>query len=207
MYEYESALYDEGYRHIAGVDESGRGPLAGPVMACAVILPKGLIIEGVKDSKQLSPKRREALYEKILNDAVSYGIGVVGADEIDRINILMATMEAMRQAVAALSPQPDAVIVDGNRLPDLPTGVCAKCIIKGDELCHTIAAASIIAKVTRDHFMGDLHEKYPLYGFRQHKGYGTKQHVEAIRQHGVCAFHRKSFKVRALSHESPSPFI
>ncbi len=189
---YERTAREEGYTLVCGVDEAGRGPLAGPVFAAAVILPPDTIIEGVNDSKKLSEKKREALFDVIRKKALAYGIAAADHNEIDDINILNATYLAMRRAVEMLDPAPDLIIVDGNRLPpDLPAE--ARTLVKGDALCHSIACASILAKVSRDRFMMAMADKYPQYQFEKHKGYGTAAHIAALREHGVCPIHRRSF--------------
>ncbi len=189
---YEQSAIEEGFTSVCGVDEAGRGPLAGPVFAAAVIMPQGLVIEGVNDSKKLSAVKREMLFDVICEKAVSYGIGAASEEEIDSINILQATYLAMRRAVAQLDTAPDLILVDGNRLP--PQLPCeGRTLIKGDSLSHSIACASILAKVSRDRFMLLLDEKYPQYGFAKHKGYGTKEHIEALREHGASSVHRRSF--------------
>ena len=188
---YEKLYYDEGAEYIAGVDEVGRGPLAGPVLACAVILPKGLLIEGINDSKRLTEKRREKLDKIIRESAVGVSIGIVEPEAIDEINILQATIKAMTSAVNGLTIQPDVVLTDALNLPGLH--IRQRAIINGDSLSMSIAAASIVAKVARDKMMRDYHEFYPEYGFDQHKGYGTKKHIEAIRLFGLCPIHRISF--------------
>ncbi len=191
--EIEQALWVEGIESIAGVDEAGRGPLAGPVVAAAVILPKGLLIEGVNDSKKLSPKRREILFHAIYDKALSVGVGIVSHEVIDRINIYQATILAMRKAVDKLNPLPSMVLADGNIFKH--ESLRYRNVINGDATSATIAAASIIAKVTRDSLMREYHEQFPLYGFDRHKGYGTKLHMEALRQHGACPIHRRSFRL------------
>ena len=189
---YERAAHEEGYTLVCGVDEAGRGPLAGPVFAAAVILPPDTLIEGVNDSKKLSEKKREALFDIICEKALAYGIAAADHSEIDDINILNATCLAMRRAAEMLDPAPDLIIVDGNRLPPgLPAE--GRTLIKGDALCHSIACASILAKVSRDRFMLAMAEKYPQYQFENHKGYGTAAHIAALREHGVCPIHRRSF--------------
>ena len=188
----ERTLQSEGYRHVAGVDEAGRGPLAGPVVAAAVILPPDCVIPGVTDSKQLTPKQREDLFAKIQGISIAVEIGCIDNTVIDRVNILQATLLAMRDAVEQLSPPPDYVLVDGTHLPVIAAP--SRAIPKGDSLSQTIAAASIIAKVTRDRLMVEFDDIYPEYGFRQHKGYGTVQHRQAIARHGACPIHRRSFK-------------
>ena len=192
LWKYEHAAYQEGIDLVCGVDEAGRGPLAGPVCAAAVILPRDLEIEGLNDSKKLSDKRRRALYEVITEQAISYGIAMVDEKVIDEINILQATFLAMRQAVLQLSEKPALALVDGNREPDFGD-IPIKTIIKGDSLSANIAAASILAKVTRDRFMEEQDAIYPQYGFCVHKGYGTKAHYEALHMYGPCPIHRRTF--------------
>lgn len=191
LWDIEDAIYDEGETLLCGVDEAGRGPLAGPVCAAAVILPRGLEIEGLDDSKKLSEKKREALFDLICAEAVSYGIAFASVEEIESMNILNAAMKAMNRAIAKLSPQPSLALIDGNRNSaiELPS----RCIVKGDSKCADIAAASVLAKVTRDRYMLQMAEKYPQYGFEKHKGYGTKLHYEALREYGPCDIHRPSF--------------
>lgn len=191
MLEIENELYKEGYKYIAGVDEAGRGPLAGPVCAAAVILPEGVIIDGINDSKKLSEKKRELLFDEIIKKALSYSVQFIEPAVIDEINIKKATSLAMHNAVSALSVSPSFVIIDGN--DNIPFDIPYKYIIKGDSLSQSIAAASILAKVSRDRLMTALDEKYPGYGLKKHKGYGTKEHMEAIRKLGVSEIHRKSF--------------
>lgn len=193
---YEKEAQNSGYNIVCGVDEAGRGPLAGPVFAAAVILPQGLVIEGIDDSKKLSEKNREALYIEIKSLALAFNVAFATEKEINEVNILNATFLAMKRAVEGLSLRPDLVLIDGNRAPELelPT----KTIIKGDSLSASIAAASILAKVERDRLMKKLSEKYPSYGFEKHKGYGTKMHVEAIKKHGPAEIHRKSFLKKIL---------
>jgi len=188
---FEKMYYRRGYHRIAGVDEVGRGPLAGPVIAAAVILPEGGIKEKLFDSKKISSKKREHLYETIFTEAQGVGIGIVGQEEIDRINILQATLKAMAFAIENLPIPPDFILIDGPQGITLP--IPQKPIRKGDQLCNSIAAASIIAKVTRDRMMLACHQKYPQYNFARHKGYGTKEHRKAIEKFGVCELHRKSF--------------
>lgn len=190
-YAYEQQAVEDGYETICGIDEAGRGPLAGPVCAAAVILPRGLVIDGLNDSKKLTPKRREALYDEITAEAVAYGIAFADEKEIDRINILQATFVAMRRAMDALSLRPDAALVDGNRDPRL--GIPAYCIVKGDGKSPSIAAASILAKVTRDRLMEKLDREFPQYQFARHKGYPTALHYEMLEKYGVSPVHRKSF--------------
>ena len=191
--EFEEACWGQGLEHIAGVDEAGRGPLAGPVVAAAVILPKGMIIEGVNDSKKLSAKQREALFHVVYERALSVGVGIVSHEVIDRINIYQASILAMRKAVEHLTIPPSIVLADGNSFKHESWRY--QNIIDGDALSVTIAAASVVAKVTRDSLMLEYHEQFPLYGFDRHKGYGTKFHVEALRQHGMCPIHRRSFHI------------
>ena len=192
LWSYERACRDEGFATVCGVDEAGRGPLAGPVCAAAVILPQDLEIKGLNDSKKLTEKRREALYDVIVREAVAYGIAFADEKEIDEINILQATFLAMRRAVEQLSVRPSIVLVDGNREPDLGD-LPVKTIVKGDSLSANIAAASILAKVTRDRFILEQDAIYPQYGFAVHKGYGTKAHYAALTQYGACPIHRRSF--------------
>lgn len=192
MLRYEEHSYQQGYQAIAGLDEAGRGPLAGPVVAAACILPKDLLIAGVNDSKKLSAKMREQLFKRLTTDpSIIYGIGIVEAVEIDQINIYQATIQAMWKAVEQLTFRPDYLLIDGMGIshPSIP---CQK-IIKGDQLSLSIAAASIIAKKTRDDLMRAYHEQWPCYGFDQHKGYGTAKHLESLGQYGPCAIHRYSF--------------
>ena len=194
----ENTRYSDTIQCICGVDEAGRGPLAGPVYAAAVILPRGLVIEGLNDSKKLTEKRREALYDVIVEQAVAYGIGSADEKEIDEINILQATFLAMRRAIAQLFVRPDLALIDGNRDSDF--GVPAETVIGGDGKSANIAAASILAKVTRDRVMLDYAEQYPQYGFDVHKGYGTKRHYEALREYGPCPIHRQSFLRKFYEH-------
>ena len=188
---YENEAFDNGFECVCGVDEAGRGPLAGPVCAAAVILPRGCIIEGLNDSKKLSEKKREQLFDVITEKAEAYSIAMASEKEIDEINILQATFLAMRRAVGSLDIKPDFVIVDGNRDPLL--GIKTMTLVKGDSLCESVAAASVLAKVTRDRYMLKLCEKYPEYQFQKHKGYGTKLHYEMIEKYGISDIHRKSF--------------
>jgi ribonuclease HII len=189
---FEKMYYSQGYERIAGVDEVGRGPLAGPVVAAAVILPKDGIEQKLFDSKQISSKKREDLYEWILTKALGVGIGTIGQEEIDLLNILQATLKAMILAVQDLPMSPDLILIDGPQNLKLP--VSQKPIRKGDQLSNSIAAASIVAKVTRDRMMLEWHQKYPQYNFAKHKGYGTKEHRGAIEKFGVCELHRKTFR-------------
>lgn len=188
LWEIESELP---FDLICGVDEAGRGPLAGPVCAAAVILPKGLVIPGLNDSKKLSDKRRRELFPIIQQEAVSFGIAFASQEEIDEINILQATFLAMRRAMEQLNPQPEFALIDGNRETDF--GVPCKTVIKGDSMSANIAAASVLAKVTRDNWMMEAAEKYPGYGFEIHKGYGTKAHYAALEKLGPCPIHRRTF--------------
>lgn len=194
--EYENEAQKDGYKIICGVDEAGRGPLAGPVFAAAVILPHNHIIDGVNDSKKLSEKKRDALFDKILDECLCYSIGNASEDEIDEINILQATFLAMRRAVDTLKFAPDCALIDGNRSPRLD--IETRTIIKGDSKSESIAAASILAKVSRDRYMLEMAEKYPEYLFEQHKGYGTKLHYEKIEEYGISPIHRKSFLKKIL---------
>ena len=191
MLETENRAHEAGFQAVCGIDEAGRGPLAGPVFAAAVILPPGLIIEGLNDSKKLSEKKREELFDIIRRDAAAYGIGMADHREIDQLNILQATFLAMRRAVEALPCTPDLLLVDGNRDPSL--GIETMTMVKGDARSASIAAASVLAKVSRDRFMLELDRQYPAYQFAQHKGYPTKAHYQAIRENGVSPVHRKTF--------------
>jgi len=195
--ELEQALWQQGFQNIAGVDEAGRGPLAGPVIAAAVIFPKDCMIDGVNDSKQLSAKQRDLLFDRIHAQALAVGVGRVDHTEIDRINILQATMLAMKYALEQLPAPPDYVLVDGNYFTH--KGYQFKTIVEGDAKSFTIAAASIIAKVTRDRLMMKLDARYPEYGFAKHKGYGTQQHLDALKQYGLCEIHRRTFTRKFLN--------
>ncbi len=198
LYAYEEKALAEGYELIAGVDEAGRGPLAGPVSVAAVILPRGLYLPHLNDSKKISPRQREELYEEIREKAVAVGTSLIDAAIIDRVNIYQATINGMYEAVFALKPAPDQVFIDAVRLEQLPMPSLS--IIKGDAKSASIAAASIIAKVTRDRLMDDYDREYPQYGFSRHKGYGTAQHIEALKKYGPCPIHRKSFEpVKSIS--------
>jgi ribonuclease HII len=188
----ESIRRERGYDYIAGVDEAGRGPLAGPVVAAAVIMPGGVAIPGVKDSKKMTEKARETAFSIINKTAISIGIGVVSNNIIDKSNILTASLEAMRLAVLGLDPAPGYLLVDGTQ--KIPLIIPQDCIIKGDQLCHCISAASVIAKVYRDRIMSAYDEMFPEYGFIQNKGYGTAGHLNAIRKHGACPIHRLTFR-------------
>ena len=189
--EFEKEALAKGYKSVCGVDEAGRGPLAGPVCAAAVILPEGVIIDGVNDSKKLSEKKRESLFDVIREKALSYSIAYATVDEIEEINILNATMLAMRRAIDGLEIKADYAMIDGNKIP--PIDIDAECIVKGDAKSMSIACASILAKVSRDRLLYKYAEEYPMYGFDKHKGYGTKVHREAILKYGPCPYHRKSF--------------
>jgi ribonuclease HII len=191
MLMYEKAVYKCGYSNIAGIDEAGRGPLAGPVMAAAVILRRDILISGVDDSKKLGPDKRDKLFDIIMSQALSVGVGVVSPSEIDEINILQATRRAMLYAVQNLSREPDYLLIDG--ITTIQSLLTQKTIKKGDSLSLSIAAASIIAKVTRDRYMIDMDSKFPGYGFAKHKGYGSAAHLEAIRKLGPSAIHRLTF--------------
>lgn len=189
---FEREAYQAGYNLIAGVDEAGRGPLAGPVVASAVILPKGIRIPSIDDSKKLLEGKREILYNIILKHAISVGIGIVDEKTIDEINILQASIRAMKTAIEGLSQKPDFVLTDAVPLPEI--SIPHKPIIKGDARSISIAAASIIAKVTRDRLMCEYHKKYPMYKFISNKGYGTAEHLAMLRKHGPCEIHRRTFK-------------
>ena len=191
LWKLENEIYDSGVKLLCGVDEAGRGPLAGPVCAAAVILPRGCEISGLNDSKKLTEKKREELYDRIIDSAVSYGIAFGTVEEIEALNILGATFLAMNRAIAKLDPQPELALIDGNRNAGIL--VNSRCIVKGDASCADIAAASILAKVTRDRYMLELASQYPQYHFEQHKGYGTKLHYEALREFGPSPVHRPSF--------------
>lgn len=195
-YFYEDAARREGFHAVCGIDEAGRGPLAGPVFAAAVILPENCAIEGINDSKKLTPKKREKLFDEIEAGAVAYGIGFATEQEIDAANILQATFLAMKRACDALNVRPDLALVDGNRMPQL--GVETRTIIKGDACSASIAAASILAKVSRDRLLCRIDEIYPQYGFARHKGYGTAYHVEMLRKYGPCPVHRRTFLKKIL---------
>lgn len=191
LWKLENEIYDSGVKLLCGVDEAGRGPLAGPVCAAAVILPRGLEIPGLNDSKKLTEKKREELFDRIMDSAVSYGIAFASVEEIEALNILGATFLAMNRAIGKLDPQPELALIDGNRNSGIT--VVSRCVIKGDANCADIAAASILAKVTRDRLMLELAAQYPEYHFEQHKGYGTKLHYEALREFGPSPVHRPSF--------------
>ena len=191
-YEFEKAAVNSGFSCICGVDEAGRGPLAGPVCAAAVILPAGAVIEGLDDSKKLTEKKREMLYDIIKQTAVAYSVAYGTLEEIETVNILEATYLAMNRAIEGLNVKPDFALIDGNRVP---RGIKIPCetIVKGDSKSMSVAAASVLAKVTRDRLMLEYDKKYPGYNFKKHKGYGTKEHTELIKQYGPCEIHRLSF--------------
>jgi ribonuclease HII len=197
---FEASLWQKGLTFVAGVDEAGRGPLAGPVVAAAVIFPSQFFLDGVDDSKRLTLEQREQLYPQILASCTTYGVGIVSVEEIDQINIYQAAMLAMRLALARLSPAAQHVLVDGRAIPKLELPQTA--IIKGDGLSFTIGAASIIAKVERDRIMHDYHRRFPHYGFNRHKGYATPAHLEALGQYGPCEIHRRSFHPRVLQSKT-----
>lgn len=196
-FEFEAAAEKRGFKFICGVDEAGRGPLAGPVCAAAVILPENAVIEGLNDSKKLSEKKREKLFEVITETAVAYSVAFAEVEEIEAVNILNATFLAMNRAINGLSVKADYALIDGNRLPE---GIKIPCetVVKGDAKSASIAAASILAKVTRDRLLKEYDEKYPQYNFKKHKGYGTREHTELILKYGPCEVHRKSFLKKLL---------
>ncbi len=198
-YSVENEYREKGFNVICGVDEAGRGPLAGPVYAAAVILPSDCVIEGLNDSKKLTEKKREALFDKIKEKALVYGIASADEKEIDEINILNATFLAMKRAIDSLSVKPDLALIDGNQKPH--TDIEEVTVIKGDAKSMSIAAASVLAKVSRDRFMLEMAEKYPQYEFARHKGYGTKLHYEKIAQYGVCDIHRRTFLKKILGEQ------
>ena len=191
LWKKENELYEQGYTRLCGVDEAGRGPLAGPVYAAAVTLPRGLVIPGLNDSKKLSEKKREELFDVITAKALDYAIAFATVEEIEERNILGATMLAMNRAIAGLKKKPDLALIDGNRNAGIETP--SLCVVKGDASCADIAAASILAKVSRDRVMLELAKEYPEYHFEQHKGYGTPLHYAALREHGPSPVHRPSF--------------
>ena len=195
-FSYELKAHKDGYKIVCGIDEAGRGPLAGPVFAAAVILPENYSHEILNDSKKLSEKKRDLVYDDIIRDAVAYSIGVATESEIDDINILNATFLAMKRAVDGLKIKPDFAYIDGNQYPK--TGVKEETIVKGDSKCMSVAAASIIAKVSRDRYMLEIAERYPEYQFEKHKGYGTKLHYEMVEKFGVSPVHRRSFLKKIL---------
>ena len=196
LWTIEKEKYSQGYTYVAGIDEAGRGPLAGPVFAACVILPKGCIISGINDSKKLSPKKRDELFDIICEKALCYNISSVDEKTIDEINILNATYLAMNRAVEGMKIQPDFVLIDGNSIKDMT--IPHQTVVKGDSKSISIAAASILAKVSRDRLMLEYDKKYPEYGFAAHKGYGTKAHYEAIEKFGICEIHRRSFLKNVL---------
>ncbi len=198
-YEFEKNALNNGYKLICGIDEAGRGPLAGPVCAAAVILPVGCEIEGLNDSKKLSEKKREALFPVIIDRAVAYSVCFAEVDEIEKYNILRATLNAMTRAFESLDPSADYALIDGNIKP--PGIRCCETIVKGDSRSMSVAAASILAKVSRDRLMYEYDKKYPVYGFAQHKGYGTKLHIDAIKEYGPSEIHRLSFLKGILENE------
>ncbi len=199
LWQIENVLYDQGIRYICGVDEAGRGPLAGPVCAAAVILPPGIDIPGLNDSKKLSDKKRRELFPVIKEKAIAYGIAFADHKEIDDINILQATYLAMERAIAQLTVKPDFALIDGNRAKDF--GIPVKTVVHGDSLSASIAAASILAKVTRDDWMEKAALQYPQYQFALHKGYGTKAHYEALDRHGPCPIHRITFLKKRYGYQ------
>ncbi len=189
----EQMAYQEGYQIVAGVDEAGRGPLAGPVVAAACVFTRDLVLEGVDDSKKLTPKEREEIYQTLVtHPEIDFAIGIVEHTQIDIINILQASLEAMAIAVKNLAIEPDFLLIDGNQYP--PIEIASKAVVKGDSLSQSIAAASILAKHTRDQMMLQFHLEWPQYGFDKHKGYATRSHLQAIQDHGPCPIHRKSFE-------------
>ena len=200
LLDYEQQLWQSRITRIAGVDEAGRGPLAGPVVAAAVMFEPGVSIAGVDDSKKLSPAERESLFGQIQTQSIAIGVGIVSPEVIDEINILQATMRAMNDAVSGLDPKPEFLLIDGNFY--INRGFPYRTIVKGDSLSFSIAAASIVAKVTRDRLMEDFHSQYPEYGFNRHKGYGTAGHLAAIRTFGRCPIHRKSFHVASIDNHT-----
>lgn len=205
MLHFETARLAKGYRHIAGLDEAGRGPLAGPVVAAAVILPPGERYPGIKDSKQLRPAQREKAFDLIREKALAFSIAEVSHEEIDALNILVASRKAMERAVRGLAPVPGFLLIDG--IVPLETEIPQQCIKKGDQRSQSVAAASILAKVTRDRLMEAFHRRYPQYNFKQNKGYGTREHMEALRTHGACPIHRRTFRgvKEVLTAETRSP--
>ena len=197
-YQLEQELTEAGYANVCGVDEAGRGPLCGPVVAAACILPAGLVLEGLNDSKKLTPKKRDLLFDAIRENAIAYAIAEASVEEIDELNILEATLLAMRRAIEGLSVKADFALIDGNIDRDFP--IPARAVIHGDAISPSIAAASILAKVTRDRQCIELDHAYPQYGIAKHKGYGTKAHMEALREHGPSPIHRKKF-IRFLDED------
>lgn len=199
---YEKATRKKGYQILAGIDEAGRGPLAGPVVAAACIIPEKVVIRGIDDSKKLTPEKREKLFDKICsNPDIIYGVGIISHEVIDQVNIYQASILAMLEAVSKLSVTPDILLVDGLKLPH--PSIPSEKIIDGDALVRCIAAASILAKVTRDRIMVEYHQQFPQYGFDQHKGYCTAQHLVFLEKYGACPIHRRSFEpVTALKTEA-----
>lgn len=191
LWEIENAVAEEGFAPVCGVDEAGRGPLAGPVCAAAVVLPRGLVIPGLNDSKKLTERRRKALYDVITAQALAYGVAFASEREIDELNILQATYLAMNRAIAAMGTAPALALIDGNRNGGI--AVPSRCVVGGDGKCASIAAASVLAKVTRDRYMLELDARYPGYGFAKHKGYGTAAHYAALREKGPSEVHRRTF--------------
>lgn len=191
-YEYENAAKSKGFKLVCGVDEAGRGPLAGPVCAAAVILPENAVIEGLNDSKKLSEKKREALYDVIKEKAIAFCVAYGTLEEIETLNILQATFLAMNRAIDGLAVKPDFALIDGNRVPN-DIKIPCETVVKGDGKSMSVAAASVLAKVTRDRLMLEYDKKYPEYDFKKHKGYGTKEHTELIKKYGPCEIHRMSF--------------
>jgi len=200
IYQYDQSLRKQGYPQVAGIDEAGRGPLAGPVVAAAVILKEGITIAGLRDSKKVPEDERTSLFNSIQDIAVDIGIGIVGSEDIDRLNILRATRQSMRIAVERLSIKPDMLIIDALSLPSVLIRQISP--IKAENISASVAAASIIAKYTRDKIMLDYHHEYPMYNFQKHKGYSTKEHIEMLQRYGPCPIHRKSF-FRVMSLELP----
>jgi len=198
---FERALWRQGYRRVAGIDEAGRGPLAGPVVAAAVVVPEGFVLDGVDDSKKLPPEKREEIFALLCSGAADVGVGIIGHEVIDEINILNATFRAMHAAVRNLSLPADYLLVDGNRFTGGPLPYAA--IVKGDARCFSIAAASIVAKVSRDRLMIEYDCQFPGYGFAQHKGYGTPEHRDAIARLGRCPIHRRSFHLHHEKEAAP----
>lgn len=193
----EDSVYNEGFNYICGIDEAGRGPLAGPVVVASVIMPKDSMIEGINDSKKISEAKREKLYDLIIDEAISYGVGIISQEKIDEVNILNATKNGLTKSLEELKQKPDIILVDALR--DINTlGVPYRSVIKGDAKIYSIACASIIAKVTRDRIMREWDEIYPQYGFSSHKGYGTAKHIVAIKEYGLCPLHRRSFTRKFL---------
>lgn len=200
LYQYDESLRKKGYLRIAGIDEAGRGPLAGPVVAATVVFSRGITIKGLRDSKKVPEKEREILYSEVLRFSEDVGVGIVGHEEIDRLNILRATRLAMQYAVEDLSKPPDILVIDALSLPSIPIRQLS--IIKGESISASIAAASIVAKFVRDKIMMEYHRQYPQYNFEKHKGYCTKEHLDMIRLYGPCPIHRKSFQ-RVMSVDLP----